>query len=210
MFQNIVDKVYAINLKSSKDRRQNIITQCHSIGTHFEIVDAIDGRKEDVSWVQNEYNSKYDGWTQGAAGLVYTTINIIKDAKKKGYKTIMIMEDDIVFRPGAYKEAKKLLSGLPSDWEILHLAAQHFKAPKRMGNLLKCAGAWSCQIYMLNENMFDEYLEWLELVDRPIDSITSQVFHPKGNSYSPIGDLIETIPNWSTIREMNMNYGVRN
>jgi hypothetical protein len=211
MFQNLVDKVYAINLKSSKDRRNNIMRQCHSIGTHFKMIEAIDGRAENVYWVKNEWNSKYDGWTQGAAGLVYTTIKIIEDAKSNGYKSIMIMEDDIIFKYNAYKEAKILFECLPDNWEFFHLASQNYSfTPKRIGNLHKLTGSWSCQIYMISERVYDEYLDWLKLVDRPIDSITSGVFHPRGNSYAPIVDLIKTIPNYSTIRDMEINYGIVN
>jgi GR25 family glycosyltransferase involved in LPS biosynthesis len=212
MFHKLVDKVYAINLKTSEDRRNNIYSQCHKIGTHFELVEAIDGREENVHWVRNEWNSKYDGWTQGAAGLVHTTINIIKDAKKNNYKSIMIMEDDIVFKHNAYKDAKKLFETLPEDWELFHLASQNYsnKILKRFGDLVQLKSSWSCQIYMINENVYDEYLEWLELVDRPIDSITSCVIHPRGKSYAPISDLIVTIPNYSTIRDMEINYGIVN
>jgi GR25 family glycosyltransferase involved in LPS biosynthesis len=212
MFHKLVDKVYAINLKSSEDRRNNIYDQCHKIGTHFELVNAVDGRKENVDWVKNEWNSKYDGWTQGAAGLVYTTINIIKDAKKNNYKSIMIMEDDIVFKPNAYKIASNLFSMLPDDWELFHLAQQNYSPniPLRYKDLFRLNSSWSCQIYAINENVYDEYLEWLELVDRPIDSITSKVIHTKGNSYSPIIDLIVTLPNHSTIRDMEINYGIIN
>tara|TARA_R110001592_G_scaffold86057_1_gene254128 strand:- start:4497 stop:5651 length:1155 start_codon:yes stop_codon:yes gene_type:complete len=209
MFHKLVDKVYAINLPSSKDRRANILHQCRGVGTHFEIVDAIDGRKDNVDWVENEVNSHEDGWTQGAAGLVHTTKNIIKDAKEKGYKSIMIMEDDIVFIPDAYRIAKGLFDTLPEDWELFHLASQDYSNnSRRLGGLLRLGGAWSCQIYMIHERVFDEYLEWLELVDRPIDSVTSQIIHPKGNSYAPITDLIKTLPNYSTIRGKDMNYGI--
>ena len=210
MFHKLVDKVYAINLKSSEDRRANILQQCHKIGTHFELIEAIDGREENVKWVENEWNSCEDGWTQGAAGLVYTTINIIKDAKEKGYKSIMIMEDDIIFKFNAYKEGKTLFNELPEDWELFHLASQNFKKqPRRFGDLIRLTGAWSCQIYMIHERIYDEYLEWLELVDRPIDSITSGIIHPRGKSYAPAHDLIRTIPNYSTIRDKEINYGIR-
>tara|TARA_R100000908_G_C3731354_1_gene130628 strand:- start:339 stop:974 length:636 start_codon:yes stop_codon:yes gene_type:complete len=210
MFHKLVDKVYAINLKSSEDRRNNIYSECHKIGTHFKLVEAIDGRKENVHWVKNDWNSKYDGWTQGAAGLVHTTIGIIKEAKAKKYKSIMIMEDDIVFRHGAYKTAKNLFKTLPKNWELFHLAHQNYSSGRlnRVRNLLQLKSSWSCQIYIINENVYDEYLEWLELVDRPIDSITSKILHPKGNSYAPIVDLISTIPNYSTIRGMEINYGI--
>jgi GR25 family glycosyltransferase involved in LPS biosynthesis len=206
MFHKLVDKVYAINVESSKERRANIFDQCHKIGTHFELVKAVDGRKENVEYIRNEANSKYDGWTQGAAGLVYTTRGIIHDAKRKGYKTIMILEDDIVFGNGAYEETKTLLRTLPSNWELFHLAAQNFSPPRIMGRTIKLTGAWSCQAYILHERIFDTYLEWLGLVDRPIDSITSGVIHPRGRSFAPFRPLIKTVPNWSDIREMNMNY----
>lgn len=211
MLQRLVDKVYAINLKSSKDRRDNIYNECHKIGTHFKLVEAIDGRKENVKWVKNDWNSKYDGWTQGAAGLVHTTIGIIKEAKAKKYKSIIIMEDDIVFKPNFYKKAKKYFKTLPKDWELFHLAHQNYsrKPLSRVGMLERLEASWSCQIYAINESIYDEYLEWLELVDRPIDSITSQVFHSRGNSYGTIVDLIETVPNYSTIRGMEINYGIR-
>lgn len=210
MFQNLVDKVYAINLPTSEERRNNIMRQCHSIGTHFEMVKAINGREENVYWVQNEWNSKHDGWTQGAAGLVHTTINIIEDAIANNYKTIMIMEDDIVFKPNVYKEAKNLYQCLPDNWELFHLACQNYNPPRRIGNLHQLSGAWSCQIYIINHLIYEEYLEWLRLVDRPIDSITSGVFHPRGNSYAPLMDLIKTVPNYSTIRDMEINYGIIN
>ena len=77
-----------------------------------------------------------------------------------------------------------------------------------MGKLLQLTCAWSCQIYAINESIYDEYLEWLELVDRPIDSITSNIFHPRGNSYAPMMPLIDTLPNFSTIRNMNIDYGI--
>jgi GR25 family glycosyltransferase involved in LPS biosynthesis len=210
MFHKLVDNVYVINLKKSKDRLKNIQLQCHKVGTKFELVEAVDGVKENVEYEHNETNSGYDGWTQGAAGLVYTTMNIIKDAKEKGYKSIMIMEDDIVFRGMAYKIAKDGFDLLPDNWELFHLAAQHIIKPRFFGKLFQLRGAWSCQIYALSERIYDEYLEWLELVDRPIDSITSNVFHKRGNSYSLQRDIIDTIPNWSTIRQMNINYGVAN
>ena len=208
MFHKLVDNVYAINLKSSPERRDNIGTQCHSIGTKFEYVDAIDGRKENVEYTNNDANSKYEGWTQGAAGLVYTTINIIKDAKEKGYKSIMIMEDDIVFRGGAYKTVERNFKLLPENWELFHCAYQNVKPPRYMGKLLQLTCAWSCQIYAINESIYDEYLDWLELVDRPIDSITSNIFHPRGNSYAPMRPIIDTLPNFSTIRNMNIDYGI--
>lgn len=209
MLHKHVDKVYVVNLPTSKDRAANIAKQCYNIGCKYELFPAIDGRKEDVEWFENQYAKDVHGWTQGAAGLVYTTINIIEDAKKKGYKSILILEDDIKFKPMVNEIVDECVKTLPENWDMFHLTAQHFKQPQRLGpSLLRLNGAWSCQAYMVNERIYDKYLEWLKLVDRPIDSVTSEKIHSRGNSFAPLTNLIITDPNVSTIRGSFINYNV--
>ena len=134
---------------------------------------------------------------------------MIKHAKEKGYKSILILEDDIIFKPKIFEETEKGFKGLPEDWELFHLCSQNFRVPRRLGKrLVRLTGAWSCQAYMVSERAYDEYLSWLELLDRPIDAVTSGVFHPKGNSYSLFIPQIITRPNDSTIRGQFMNYKV--
>ena len=168
-----------------------------------------DGRKEDVEWYNGPYQQDQYGWTQGAAGLAHTTIEIIRDAKLKGHKTILILEDDIIFKDSVTAVVKQCLSKLPPDWEMFHLTATNTKTPRRMGeHLHRLKQAWSCQAYIIHERAYDEYLEWLELVDRPIDSVTSEKFHSKGTCYSPVINQIVTKPNVSTIRGTYINYGI--
>jgi len=209
MLHKKVDKVYGINLPSSVERRENLERECYKIGTQFKLVPAIDGVAENVAWYETGYAKDVHGWTQGAAGLVYTTINIIEEAKRSGYEKILILEDDIVFTPNVTEVFNQCIDELPDNWELFHLAAQHFVTPQRCGrSLLGLRGAWSCQAYAVHANVFDEYLKWLKLVDRPIDSITGEIIHPKGNSYSTIANQIITVPNMSTIRKSFMNYNV--
>lgn len=209
MLHKHVDKVYVVNLPESTDRAANIAKQCYDIGCQYELFPAIDGRKENVDWFENQYAKNVHGWTQGAAGLVYTTINIINDAKKKGYKSIFIMEDDIKFKPIVNEIVDECVKNLPDNWDLFHLTAQHFRQPQRMGpNLLRLNGAWSCQAYMISERAYDKYLKWLELVDRPIDSVTAEKIHTEGNSFAPLTNLIITDPNISTIRGEFINYNV--
>jgi GR25 family glycosyltransferase involved in LPS biosynthesis len=207
MIHDLVDKVYAINLPQSKARRANIEKQCFDQGIKYEIFPAIDGIKNNVEWFESEHAKNVHGWTQGAAGLVYTTIGIIKDAKEKGYKSILILEDDIIFKPQATMDIENCVKALPNDWELFHFAVQNFRSPQRVGRHLSCLrGAWSCQAYMVSERIYDEYLKWLELVDRPIDSITAEKIHPRGRSFSPVVNQIITQPNMSEIRKQYMNY----
>ena len=210
MFHKLVDNVYVINLERSKDRRKGITAELHKLGCTFEFFKAIDGREEKVKYHSNEIMSQQEGWNEGAAGLVYTTINIIKDAKAKGYKSVLIMEDDLIFHPKAYENIKLTLSRLPSNWKLFHFALQHTIPPTMYGMYAyRINGGWSCQAYIIKEEIYDEYLEYLELVDRPIDSVTSDFLHPQGFAYCPTRKIIKTVPNISTIRGEFINYGVQ-
>lgn len=210
MFHKLVDKVYVINLERSKERRKGIAAELHRLGCKFEFYKAIDGRKENVKFHKNEIMANEEGWNQGSAGLVYTTINLIKEAKEKGYKSILIMEDDLVFYPNAYKNVTECLKRLPSYWKLFHFAIQHIKPPTVFGRFaFRINAGWSCQAYIIKEELYDEYLEYLELVDRPIDSVTSEFLHPQGFAYAPTSKIIKTVPNVSTIRGQFINYGVQ-
>ena len=165
MLHKLVDKVYAVSLPSSRDRQKNIAEQCHKIGTRYYLWPAIDGRKADVEWYENQYAKDQYGWTQGAAGLVHTTMAIIRDAKDKGYKSILILEDDIIFKSTVYEVTKQCLENLPEDWDMFHLTATNTKPPRRIGkHLHRLESAWSCQAYIVHERAYDEYLEWLAAV----------------------------------------------
>lgn len=211
MFHKLFDKVVVINLDRSEGRLRSISSQCHSIGTHFERVSAIDGSNSNVvksTFTTTEFNKYWDGWNLGANGLVHTTISIIEKAKKDKLDNILILEDDIIFRNNSYENVKNAFNELPKDWELFHLNLHHLDSPIPIGTYLaRCSSGWSCQAYAVRSSVFDLYLEWLRLHDRPIDSITKDVIHRRGNSYCCIPKIIDTIPNVSTIRDRFINYG---
>ena len=82
------DKVYCINLKHRQDRKISILTETkkHNLGkiTFFE---AYNGNE-----LQNPYRI-----SNGNFGLISSNIDIIKEAKEKNYKNILILEDDCYF-----------------------------------------------------------------------------------------------------------------
>ena len=201
MYHKLFDNVYVINLKRSDDRRKSIKEQLWRIGCKYEMFEATDGHDLDIEI--DEENKLMDGWTKGSNGLVDTTIRIIRDAKEKGYKDILILEDDIIFAHGDTRLIKRIKD---YNWELIHLAAHDYRRAVYMCDIRQLRGAWSCQAYAVNSNIYDEYLDWLELRNRPIDWITSNVFHTRGKSYAPVKNIIITKPNLSTIRDAYVDY----
>ena len=90
MLNEFFDKVYVINLADAEDRLEDFTKEAVRTGIEFTRVEAIPGSDESV--VMNGIEG--EGWNRNAAALAKTTLNIIKDAKLKGYKKIFIFEDD--------------------------------------------------------------------------------------------------------------------
>jgi len=201
------EKVYVINRDIDTSRLISIKQQMSLIGCeNYEVVKAIDGWKGSKYYKETEENSLYDGWTKGAAGLVETTIGIIKDAKKNTYNSIVIIEDDVIFNPSIKALEKKIKDFLPPFWELFHYTSKDYKKPIRLGKLKQLTGAWSCQCYAVNSTIYDEYIDLLETSYVPIDLITSRTFHARGKSFAYRYNQVITLPNKSSIRGVEIDY----
>ena len=193
----------------TEDRLRLSERECKKIELEFEVVPAVNGWREDLFWNRkNEY--KMCGWTSGAAGLVYSTIKVLEDAKEKKYDTILILEDDLIFKPTINSRVESALSYLENiEWELIHFEATDI-IPRQWvtEGLARLNKSWSCQMYAIHHSIYDEYLTELRKVDQPIDSITSEIFHPRGKSYCISPGILITLPNFSTIRNRYTNHAV--
>lgn len=77
------DRVYYINMDKRVDRKRHVEEQCLKMGIPMDKVQRVSGVK-----------AKF-----GALGCTSSHIIIIKDAIEKGYKRILVLEDDFTFKP---------------------------------------------------------------------------------------------------------------
>ena len=199
------DMVYVVNRPCDFERKANIEHELSSLCKHYVLFEATDGWKDHVPMIINEKNKNWDGWTKGAAGLVDTTIRILEDAKKNAYQSILILEDDIIINT-MISQAVDDFKRVPQNWELFHFTSTDYKRPLRIGKLKKLTGAWSCQMYAINSSIYDEYIRQLKEFDKPIDVITSEYFHPRGKSFALRYNVVNTVPNQSSIRNKFVNY----
>lgn len=201
------DKVYVINIERAVERK--ILTQNNlgiDLDVQYEIFKAVDGN-DLLTYPQKSENSKMEGWTKGAYALKLTTINLLKEAKEKGYKSVLVCEDDLYFNFNAIEKTDYGMTHVPKDWELIHFASNHIiPAEWLQGRVYRIKKAWSCQMYAINSSIFDLYIELLENNDFPIDYITSEFIHSRGKSYSIEPSIVVTRPNYSYIRNKDVNY----
>ncbi len=200
MIDKLFEHTYLINLKKSKDRLISSTNQLNLKNIPFEKWEAIDGDTANIRF----YGEESDAWNPRAAALVLTTIEIIKDAKKNGYKSILIFEDDLQIHP-CYDEIAEAIQ-LPDDWELFHFALTNSPTPdwvsKHVGRVYN---GWCCQAYAINEKVYDLMIEDLEKLEKPLDSTTIWIQN-RGCSYATLSNLITHEVNYSTIRKKVINH----
>lgn len=206
MINNLFEHTYLINLDKREDRLKDATIECDKVGLSFERISAIDGRLLNLDII--EYKGYREvAWNSAAMGLLETTINIIKDAKKNNYKSILILEDDIEFHPQINMILEEHFHEVPSNWEMIQFGSQHIKSPKSIGRrFAMLRGAYCLHCYAVNESVYDLYLELLEKRDKQIDWITAYDIHPRNKSFCISPNFAYQKASFSDIANTSVNY----
>ena len=161
------DKVFVISLINRPDRRSAVTESLKKKNIEFEFYDAIE-----FGWANSivEY-SKGKGTNifkvGGEISCLMSHYACIKIAKERGYKNILIFEDDTVLLKNFNLIIQNYLDALPEDWNMLYLSCniwefternKWFKEPfLRHANKSNSACA-----YAVNSNFYDKILTHLD------------------------------------------------
>lgn len=198
--------IFLINLDSRKDRLEKSRIQCQKYNISFERVAAIDGNLVEVPRVQNkELETNVFAWNKFSAALLQTTIGIIEEAKKRALPNILILEDDFLFESNCLQEMDRI--HYPVHWSFFYLGYYAFsKSNLISSNLVRLQHAFGCHAYAINSKYYDEYLEKLNMRDRPIDWVIADFFQKQGTVYAPKASLVSQYANQSNIRKGLIDY----
>ena len=209
MFNPYFDRIYLINLKTRPDRLKRSIREFESVGLReVEVVPAVDANKEYIP--MKTFNKKMMdmvGWTKGAAALSVTTHRIIQDAKRKGYKSILIMEDDIGFHQNAAVKTNMFMNNIHKNWEMLHFGSVPRRAETTLNKYVKrLNGSFYCHCYAIRDTIYDLYADHLAKIDIPIDWVTCEYIHTRGRSFGPLTNIAYQYPDYSNIRNTKVHH----
>lgn len=197
------DKVYCINLDRRPDRLENFKKEVekYNLG-EFERFSAYDGKQLNLT---NNYNLK-----PGEIGIIKSNLDIIKDAKKNNYKTILIIEDDCVFNDEIIN-FEDYFNLLPIDWDMLYMGGNHnthmgVRPPLIINDkVVKLHSTYSAHFVGIKSSVFDQIESLLERGQHPLDVeyVTIQKIF---NCYSFTPALTSQLVNFSDIQESTTDY----
>ena len=138
----MIDAVYCINLDRRPDRWSSFLQQ---IPRDWDLPEvkrfrAIDGREL----------PRQVAMTPGTLGCLHTHRKLLSHIVRKN-RIVLILEDDVIFRPQFCENLIALLAVVPDDWEQIYLGGNHRKAPRVASDgLLRCTYTTATHAYIVN------------------------------------------------------------
>ncbi len=166
---NYFDKILIINLDESKDRWDNIVKELNKVNIiNYERVPGV--RLKNLEGIPPSYYKNLvshqkinDYYKVGIVGANTAHINCIKLAKERGYKNILILEDDISFRDDIHELFEKVSNQIKNiDWGMLYLGSA--TQPKESiinvsENLIKASNLLACHAYAVNSIIYNKIID---------------------------------------------------
>lgn len=158
------DNIYCINLNRRIDRWKLIEQRFKEKNIKVEKFDAIDGY-----FLKDE-----NGLSKNEMGCICSHLEIIKDAKKNGYKKILIFEDDVYF---SFDFKKRLQSLNNLEWKLLYLGASQYSwnnidTSKYFYHSEKTLGTFA---YAVDASIYDDMIQELSKKDAPADGMLVEI-----------------------------------
>jgi GR25 family glycosyltransferase involved in LPS biosynthesis len=185
------DNIFIINLERRYDRKNDMIKKINKQGIlKYQFIDAIDGLDINIINKFNYYKKKYkiNIITSGHFACLLSHIKSIEIAKKNGYSSIMILEDDVFFSDNFINIISNIY--VP-DYDMLYLGGIISKKKiffNEWSKYNKIMGAYG---YILKSNLFDIILNELKNLTEYID-IFYMNFIQKKYKIILLNDLIKT------------------
>ena len=196
------DKIICINLDKRTDRWTESLEQFKKAGIEVERFSAVYGNPR--KWVHvkdrtagkdpSDINYIKPESFGGVAGCIASHTDIWKLAKEKGWKNVLIIEDDCDFIDNITTVIHEKMKEVPNDWDLLYFGGVHetrggrFIPKKITENVVKCARMITTTCYAINTNIVDMALD-IVFKEEPwfhtaIDGYLGAYIQPKCNAYA--------------------------
>ena len=117
---NSFDKIFLLNLDKRTDRLDESmkILEKYNLGDKLKRFSAI----EPPQSIKEKKDNKGRGIRRGVVGLLLSVVEIIKESKLNNYESILVLEDDFIFKNEDYSNNIRLqLNNI--DWDVFYLGA---------------------------------------------------------------------------------------
>lgn len=173
------DGVFCLNLDRRPDRKQQAIAEFSKFGIDVQFISGVDGKELEIV---NKTSSDGLPVSNGDMGCTLSHLKMIQLAKERGYKTVLIFEDDVELPPVFNSIIEDYLLKLPKDWDMLYFGGNHAGGFEMVNDKIgRIKKTYTTHAYAVNHTVFDEMIKVLSETEKVDISISS--LHSKFNCY---------------------------
>jgi GR25 family glycosyltransferase involved in LPS biosynthesis len=160
------EKIYYVNLERRPDRNQECLDELNKYGIIAERFNAVDAKDLNLKpWM----------------GCLLSNLEIIKRAKDNGFKSVLILEDDVTFNDNFDQLFNSYISQVPDNWNMLYLSGNHnehggYQVNKISENIIKCFLTYSTHSFAINSSVYDLIINYLtNNQTKPVDVLYTDI-----------------------------------
>lgn len=230
------DHIYVVNLESAVENRLKVCQHLNERGVSYDLFEGVNGYKGRANRLWKNYQAKPVGSLKkfdylnereikrrkkfiesaGAIGYICTYLEILRDAKGRGFKKFLILEDDILLCDGFEKRFQSFMSSIGSDWKIVQLGASQYHWDSVEEDEALTSGFYSprqlhtCGSFAIafDSSILDELIELESCFEAPFDHAPMWALYEKylGKCYVAYPNLVMPDVGESTIRGRRCQY----
>jgi GR25 family glycosyltransferase involved in LPS biosynthesis/mannosyltransferase OCH1-like enzyme len=206
------DRIYCLNLKSKISNWEKVRYQLNEKNIYLERFEAIDGneiedelfynidREFNPKGLRNELASRY-GIIENkfSYACLLSHIKILKDAKDKGYKKILILEDDVIISDNFLESVKNVKN---INWKLIYLGCSQFDWEDISINdgFYKSKNTLGTFAYGVDYSIFNDLIDTLERKNKSVDNLLSDYQKVNEDCYTLFPNIIISNVSESEIR----------
>ncbi len=165
---DLFDNVYCINLDHRKDRWEECNSHFTKHNIKVERFSAINGKE-----VAPEGVGKL---LPGEVGVIRSNYNVIKDAKEKNYKQIVLFEDDVELDTEFKKKFFSFYSAVPDNWSFIYMGGNHVGGTIPINDKIhQVRHSYAIHAICIKNILFDHILELLSKEKIQVDVTYAQL-----------------------------------
>lgn len=214
---SLADKIFIINLKERTDRFSRCLREFVREGiTNWERFDAIRYDPK-IHGYEDEFNNFLPGhgktqqYLKAAFGCMLSHYMIIKLAKQRGYKSVIILEDDFIFTNGWRENLNKCMDELKNQpWLFFYFHVfVYSENAKRIisDNLIYPIYALGTTGYLVKSEMFDFLIENMLKYGKQIDVFYVEKIQSNNLVFAAKNNIMIQSESWSDIEQNLSNVG---
>jgi len=209
---NLIDKIYFINLDKSLDRLIFMKKQLNNLDMNYERFGAVDGSKLNINNLLRQKILTTDKMMCGAVGCSLSHINLWKRISKLNNESVLILEDDCIIDPNFTKKLHIYKKQIPNNFDILYLGGSNIYGKMISENILKPISSDSSSTrntgmygMVIKKKIIPLLLEHNIPITDNIDQVIKNELFDKINAYYIVPPLIKHNNNFHSMRRVNSN-----